>query len=167
MWNLSLFVVVWKIWLKRNNRVFRDRSNEVAMVVDFFVSSVSECTSRAQEFVDVPLHDLHLSWDACFQGRRKVNLVLGVLWLHPPQGVLKLNFDSSFRSESIGGYGGVIGDIFGQVLCNFLGLASYLSLLTLTRRRFTLCLWVVVSWQRLRHIMLSLKEIRFQLFSGD
>lgn len=61
LWNLSLVAVFWKIWLERNSRVFHNRSNDVAMVVDSFVWSVSEWASRAKEFVCVTSHDLRLS----------------------------------------------------------------------------------------------------------
>lgn len=43
----------------------------------------------------------------------------------PPHGILKLNFDGSFiKEEHKRGFGGVIRDSLGQVLCNLSGPAD-------------------------------------------
>lgn len=39
------------------------------------------------------MHDLNISWDACVQSKRPVNPAIISLWVHPPEGVLKPNFD--------------------------------------------------------------------------
>lgn len=42
--------------------------------------------------------------------------------LHPPNGVLKLIFDGSFLKDvRWGGYGGVIRDSMGAILCSYVG----------------------------------------------
>lgn len=68
---LSLFAGVWIIWLERNNRVFRYRSFEVVEITDSIVWMVSGWASHDKVFVDVTLHDLYISWEACFQRIRQ------------------------------------------------------------------------------------------------
>lgn len=40
LWALSLFVVLWKVWLERNRRVFENESSDVEEVVDSIVYAV-------------------------------------------------------------------------------------------------------------------------------
>lgn len=45
------------------------------------------------------LQALALSWDACSIGGRTASQVVHCLWLCPPSGLLKVNFDGSFNRE--------------------------------------------------------------------
>lgn len=55
--------------------------------------------------MDVSLYDLNISWVACFQGSRILKPVKTTLWMHPPNGALKLSFDGIFiKCEQKGGY---------------------------------------------------------------
>lgn len=40
LWALSIFVVLWKVWLERNRRVFENESSDVEEVVDSIVYAV-------------------------------------------------------------------------------------------------------------------------------
>lgn len=42
-----------------------------------------------KEFADVSLHDLALSWEACFIGGREVSPMIHSSWMCPPGGLLK------------------------------------------------------------------------------
>lgn len=64
--NLSLFASVWKIWIERNNSVFRNKSSEVDEVVDSIIWAVSCWASRSKGFAGVNMHDLNMSWSAYF-----------------------------------------------------------------------------------------------------
>lgn len=49
LWNLSLFAGIWKIQIKRNNKIFRNKRTEVEAVVRM----VSMWTSRGKELAGV------------------------------------------------------------------------------------------------------------------
>lgn len=68
LWNQSLFVECWKIWLERNNRIFNSKSRSVSKVVNSIVWSASMWASRDKVFTNVSMLDLNLSWKAYFQG---------------------------------------------------------------------------------------------------
>lgn len=49
-------------------------------------------------------------------------------WMHPPSGILNLNFDGSFQKDSgQGGWGGVIWDSTGHILLQFSGAVECLD----------------------------------------
>ena len=82
------------------------------------------CTilSKHKEFVGVSLHDLNRSWDPFLKGSWCHKVVRKVLWLNPPTGVLKLNFEGSyFHDIRQGGIGGVIRGYEGKVIRNYSG----------------------------------------------
>ena len=54
-----LYASLWKLWLERNNGVFRNHSKIVVGVVEFIVWIVSEWVSRRKEFNGVSLDDLN------------------------------------------------------------------------------------------------------------
>lgn len=67
--------------------------------------------------MNVTMHDLNISWEACFQRTRTVNPTINSSSKHPLKGVLKLNFNRSFlKEERKGGYRGVIKNNNGQVI---------------------------------------------------
>lgn len=63
-----------------NNRVFRDNVTDVDEVVDSTIWTVSECACQDRALRDVPLHDLHLPWDACLKGGSIVKPVKKASW---------------------------------------------------------------------------------------
>lgn len=92
--------------------MFQNKSICADEVFDSIVRTVSGWASRGKDFVDVSLHDLNLSWVACFQGGRIVKPVTKSSWMNPPNVVLKLNFDESFMVGLSGiaqvqGYAGI------------------------------------------------------------
>ena len=70
-----------------------------------------EWVRTKKEFEGVDLSDLDISWVEVLRGGWNAKPVNRVLWLNPPMGVLKLNFDRSFvHSLRRGGIGLVIKD---------------------------------------------------------
>lgn len=65
LWKLSIFAGVWRLWLERNSRGFRNKKATVEEVADSIVWSVSNWASRDKEFEGVSLHDQNRSCDAC------------------------------------------------------------------------------------------------------
>eukprot|EP00268_Persea_americana_P003216 TRINITY_DN10969_c0_g1_i9.p1 TRINITY_DN10969_c0_g1~~TRINITY_DN10969_c0_g1_i9.p1 ORF type:complete len:116 (+),score=13.54 TRINITY_DN10969_c0_g1_i9:312-659(+) len=63
-----LYATLWKLWMERNNRLFRNRSKSVEEVVESIVWSVSEWVSRKKEFHGVPLEDINRSWVVVVKG---------------------------------------------------------------------------------------------------
>lgn len=107
--SLSVFAIVWRLWLKRNSRVFRNTSAKVDEVADSVIWYVSSCVNRDKDFEDIFIHALTIFWDACFHMRSIETQAPHSTWRPPPEGVLKLNLDGSFlKEERKGGYGGVI-----------------------------------------------------------
>ena len=102
LWKLVLYATLWKLWMERNDRLFRHKSSSV----DGVVRSASEWVRTKKEFKGVDLSDLNISWVDVLRGGWNAKLVSRVLWSNPPWGVLKLNFDESFvHSISRGGIG--------------------------------------------------------------
>ena len=128
LWKSVLYAILWKIWLERNNRVFRNKSSSMEEVVQSIVLSVSEWVSSRMEFLGVALEDLNRSWVVFFKGGRCAKSFQQILWERPPLGVLKLNFDGSFvQSISRGGIRGLIRDWIGNIVRNFSGPADSLD----------------------------------------
>ena len=50
LWKVVLYVVCWKIWLARNNRVFKNKINSVEDVVAPIIWSSSEWMLSRKEF---------------------------------------------------------------------------------------------------------------------
>ena len=116
LWKLVLYATLWKLWLERNDRLFRNKSSSV----DGVVRSVSEWVRTKQEFEGVDLSDLNISWVDVLRGGWNAKPVIRVFWLNPLWGVLKLNFDGSFvHSLRRGGIGGVVRNWSGVVVRNY------------------------------------------------
>ena len=66
LWKLVLYAALWKwkLWLKRNNIVLRNKSNSADEVVQSTISSMSEWVRKRNEFEGVDLNDLNRSWAA-------------------------------------------------------------------------------------------------------
>lgn len=86
----------------------------------FHIWSASNWVSLDKNFEEVPIHELKRSCEVFFQKCCTVNSVR-TSWLLPLQEVLKLNFYGSFFEECKGGYGGVIRNSCGQILCGLSG----------------------------------------------
>lgn len=86
------------------------------------------------QFQDAPQHDPNASWAGYFQGDKKVTPVNNTSWTHPSYGVLKPNFDGSYRKEELlGGFSGVW---FGIVQIKFYAdILDWLNVLTLMGQR--------------------------------
>lgn len=79
---------------------------------------MSNWVIQDKDFEGVSRPDLICSWDTCFQMSRTVKPISIVSWIPPLDRVLKLNFDGSFLKEvHKSGYGGVIRNSCGMVLC--------------------------------------------------
>lgn len=62
------------------------------------------------------------SWDVTC-GSWNYNHSKSISWCQPPLGVLKVNFDGNYvREEHWGGFGSLICDHDGTVICNYSGL---------------------------------------------
>eukprot|EP00268_Persea_americana_P011449 TRINITY_DN14837_c1_g6_i1.p1 TRINITY_DN14837_c1_g6~~TRINITY_DN14837_c1_g6_i1.p1 ORF type:complete len:126 (+),score=12.32 TRINITY_DN14837_c1_g6_i1:49-426(+) len=98
LWQLSLYTSMWKIWLERNNEIFRCKSKSVDEIVQYIVWTVSkwESNAGASDFVGIRMEVLHRSWASCFNGGRCSKMVSTISWHSPPKGVLKMNFDGRF-----------------------------------------------------------------------
>lgn len=99
LWKFLLYAFLWKVWLERNNRIFKNRSRTVEEIVEVIPKVVSEWVRQ-----------MHL----------KEFLWMILIGLPPPVGILKINFDGSFHNSSWrGGIGGVIRDHSGNLVRNF------------------------------------------------
>lgn len=102
--------------------IFHNKCLVAEEVANSIVWTVSNWVTRDKDFEGVSHPDHILSWDACFKMPRIVKPISRVSWIPPPDGVLKLNFGGSFLKEMRkGGYGGVIRNSWGIVLCNLSG----------------------------------------------
>ena len=68
-----LYATLWKLWLERNNRVFRNKSNYIGEV-DSIVWSLSVWVRNRKKFEGVDLNDLNRSWTAILVGGGMLNL---------------------------------------------------------------------------------------------
>lgn len=99
--------------------MFYTKRKCIPTMVDIVFHQVLQCEARRSEFDGYSSAKIFRSWNTLFEdGRRKVRH--NVSWIPPPQGILKLNFDSSYVRESgNGGIGGVIRDHLGTGICTF------------------------------------------------
>ena len=112
----------WKLWLERNNRVMRNESNPMEVVVESIVLTMSECVSKRKEFKGVSLEELNRSWAAILKGGWCAKVLHRVFWMCRPHGVFKFNFDGScLQSIYKGGFGGVIKDCNSNVVRSWFG----------------------------------------------
>ena len=82
-------------------------------IAQSIVWTVSMWVSKRKEFVGVSLDALNRSWASFFKGRWCDK----ALWIKPPSGILKLNFDGSyFHALRWGGIGGEIQDYDGTAI---------------------------------------------------
>lgn len=124
MWVLSLFAGFWKLWIKRNSGVFRNKGGVAEEVVEFVVWTASVWASQEKDFEDIPLQDMFRSCEAIFQrGRRETRLSRPHhSWMSPPSWLLWMNFVGSYlKNVRQGGWGYVIRDSSGWILHQFLG----------------------------------------------
>ena len=128
LWKVVLYAVCWKIWLARNNHVFKNKSNLVEDVVASIIWSASEWVLSRIEFKGVCLEDLSRSWAAHFQGGWVSKSLNSVSCECPTTSFLKLSFDGSYvQAIGRGGIGGVIRDWNGITIRNFSGLVDSLD----------------------------------------
>eukprot|EP00268_Persea_americana_P067675 TRINITY_DN9341_c0_g1_i2.p1 TRINITY_DN9341_c0_g1~~TRINITY_DN9341_c0_g1_i2.p1 ORF type:complete len:112 (+),score=13.51 TRINITY_DN9341_c0_g1_i2:3351-3686(+) len=81
LWKVVLYVVCWKIWLERNNRVLKNKSKSVEEDVASIIWSDSEWVCSRKEFKGV--EDLSRSWAAHFQDGWVSKSLNSVLWECP------------------------------------------------------------------------------------
>lgn len=125
LWKLVLYAILWKIWLERNNRMFRNKSSSMKEVVQSIVLSVSEWVSSRKEFLGVALEDLNWSWVVFFKGgwcakSFQQTYGRGLLWVFS-------NYGSFVQSISRGGIRGLNRDWIGNIVRNFSGPADSLD----------------------------------------
>eukprot|EP00268_Persea_americana_P013260 TRINITY_DN15784_c0_g3_i5.p1 TRINITY_DN15784_c0_g3~~TRINITY_DN15784_c0_g3_i5.p1 ORF type:complete len:159 (-),score=20.77 TRINITY_DN15784_c0_g3_i5:268-744(-) len=121
LWKLVLYATVWKIWLERNRRVFRNIIKSAEEIIQSIVWNVSEWACNKKEFGGISLTDLNRSWASVIDRQQRSRVVHRVEWICPP-GSLKLNFDGSFLwSINQGGIGGVIRNCNGGAVRNYSG----------------------------------------------
>ena len=122
LWKLALYATVWKTWLERNKRVFRDVSKSIEEITQSIVWKVSEWACIRKEFGGISAAGINRAWDAVLKGYWSRKAVHRVEWICPPLGTFKLNFDGSFvRSMHQGGIGGVIRNWMGDVVRSYSG----------------------------------------------
>lgn len=95
IWKLVLYATCCKLWLERNNRVFKNKSNLVEEIYEFIVWNVSEWASLKKEFDGVLLDVLNSSWAVVLKGGWRAKAAHKSSWIHPLEGILKLNIDGS------------------------------------------------------------------------
>ena len=99
------------------------KSNCMDVVVHSIVWSLSEWVRSRKGFKRIDLHDLHRYWTAILNGGWCRKFVKRVIWMHPPQGILTINFDGSFIcSTRRGGIGGGVRESIRIVVRSFSGL---------------------------------------------
>lgn len=72
--------------------------------------------SMRKVFRGVSVEDLNRSWSSFFNSGWSVKSRVRVVWMNPPTGVLKLNFDGSFVRSLRKGKIGVIRDWNGNIV---------------------------------------------------
>lgn len=142
LWNLSLFVGIWKIQIKRNNKFFRNKRTEVEAVVR--------------------LQDMNRSLAAILQGSQREKSKIKTSRELPPMGVLKLSFNGGFVKEiRQGGWRVVIRDSIGQFLNQFSGLVECFD------SNGAEVYAMLMGYRELLKDRKSLRIIIFNLYSGD
>eukprot|EP00268_Persea_americana_P031555 TRINITY_DN3077_c0_g1_i1.p1 TRINITY_DN3077_c0_g1~~TRINITY_DN3077_c0_g1_i1.p1 ORF type:complete len:146 (+),score=15.04 TRINITY_DN3077_c0_g1_i1:2680-3117(+) len=84
LWKFLLYAFLWKVWLERNNRIFKNNSRTVEDIVEIIVRTVSEWATTKDAFQGVFLDDLNRSWDAVLKGGWRVNSSRPISWMPPP-----------------------------------------------------------------------------------
>lgn len=108
--------------------MFRNMSNCMDEVVHSIVWSLSEWVRSRKEFEGIDLHDLHRYWTAILNGGWCHKFVKRVIWMHPPLGIPKINFDGSFIcSTRRGGIGGGVRESIGIFVRSFSGPLEFLE----------------------------------------
>lgn len=134
-WNLSLFCKKFGIFGLRKTVEFS--ATNALQGKKLWIPLLGLCL-RKKYFEDISIHNLTCSWDACFRRKWAENQIKGSSWMPPLHGVLKLNFAWRFLNEKHkGGYGRIIRNSFGQVLCSFSGPVGCED----TKQRCFQCLW--------------------------
>lgn len=78
--DLSLYAGMWKIWLERNSKVFKNKNRTVDEIVQSIVWDVLEWASRKVEFEEVSLEAFNRSWATNLKRRWHANVVHKIRW---------------------------------------------------------------------------------------
>lgn len=68
-------------------------------IVNSIVWIVSNWASREEDFIDVSMFDVNISWEAYFHRGTKMKSLQISSWTLPPNGLLKLNFVGSHYGQ--------------------------------------------------------------------
>ncbi|KAL4280566.1 hypothetical protein GQ457_03G000290 [Hibiscus cannabinus] len=121
IWHLIPFVIIWSIWLMRNEIVFEKKKVDVSQILYVAKSRLAfwfkakhpeSVLSREDIFTDPLLADKSKN-----MGKSRSRLVS---WSPPPSGTLKLNVDGAVtRDGGLGGVGGLLRNSEGKCLLSF------------------------------------------------
>ncbi|KAL4283563.1 hypothetical protein GQ457_16G029270 [Hibiscus cannabinus] len=121
IWHLIPFVIIWSIWLTRNEIVFEKKKVDVSQILYVAKSRLAfwfkakhpeSVLSREDIFTDPLLADKSKN-----MGKSRSRLVS---WSPPPSGTLKLNVDGAVtRDGGLGGVGGLLRNSEGKCLLSF------------------------------------------------
>eukprot|EP00268_Persea_americana_P006524 TRINITY_DN12355_c3_g1_i1.p1 TRINITY_DN12355_c3_g1~~TRINITY_DN12355_c3_g1_i1.p1 ORF type:complete len:248 (+),score=21.79 TRINITY_DN12355_c3_g1_i1:391-1134(+) len=161
LWCFSLYAGLWKLWLERNSRIFKNKSKSFVQIVQSIIWNILEWASKKAEFEGVALEDLNRSWAANLVGGYHPRSVHRIRWIPPLAGFLNLNFDGSYIKQI--NLGGVIRDSFGSVVKNFLVHRACRILMVLKLILYWLVGVSFVSWKVTTQL---LKVTRSLLSSG-
>lgn len=57
LWKLVLYASVWKLWVDRNSRVFRNKRTSIREIAESIVWNVSEWVCKRKEFAEISLEE--------------------------------------------------------------------------------------------------------------
>ena len=78
--DLSLYGGMWKIWMERNSKIFKNKNRIVDEIVQSIVWNVLEWASRKVELEEVSLEAFNRSWATNLKGRWHANVVYKIRW---------------------------------------------------------------------------------------
>lgn len=91
-----LYATARKLWLERNNKVFKNKSKTSEDIVDANFWTVSEWVIKKYESKGIPFEAINRFLSSLLQGRQSSKIVNRIMWIHPPYRVYKLKSDGSF-----------------------------------------------------------------------
>ncbi|KAK9015789.1 hypothetical protein V6N11_006883 [Hibiscus sabdariffa] len=122
-WQFIPFVVLWTIWLYRNDVVFNKNIPDSSQIFSLAKIRLAKWFKAKFPLMAVSVDDLVANPSIVdFLDKNRVTPVVIVAWEAPPLGYLKLNIDGAMlRDGSKGGIGGILRNEEGRCIASFYG----------------------------------------------
>ncbi|OMO62830.1 reverse transcriptase [Corchorus capsularis] len=120
VWRLIFFVVIWSLWLTRNDMVFNNKHFDALQLFDLIKLRLSWWVKAAWPDSNLSFENLFRFPDVAVVKHNKAKVPRCLTWERPTSGFLKFNVDGASKGKpGPAGIGGILRDENGRVCMEF------------------------------------------------